>query len=211
MSTFIVDANCQRVTTDVLIAGFTHEASKVYKIAIANEIIGVIFMFWYIEVCDEWDRSFCADSINIVGSCAKSVEGGHSSAFGKKIVEKGIFEWRLKFNTDINYCYIGIIRDNPQVLTINQKDNVYCLCGGGICLASSGTLYLGRLSNIWGGYSNKFTKKNTIITLTLDMDKKRIKYKINDKQYKSKKIGLSVDKYRLIVSFQRENDEIELL
>ena len=60
-------------------------------------------------------------------------------------------------------------------------------------------------------YGNKCTEKNTIITMTLNMDEKTIAYKINDKQFETKKIPLAINKCRLVVTLNRADDEIELL
>ena len=211
MSSVTVDSKGQRLVTDVLIAGFTHRASKLYGMTIPNEIIAVIFMFWFIDICDEWDESLCHESVNIAGQCAKMTKNGFRSIFGKKCIGAGVIEWRLKLKTDVNWCGIGIIRDDKQTLIDNQNSNIYAPLGAGICLIGDGTLYLEGLTNSCNDYCHKFGSTGTLITITLNMDKKTITYKIDDEQYEPKAIPLSIDKYRLAVSFSKINDEIELL
>ena len=211
MSSVAVDSKGQRLMTDVLIAGFTHRASKLYGISIPNEIIGVIFMFWFIDVCDEWDESLSGEPVTIDGQCAKMTKHRFCSIFGKKSVGTGVFEWRLRLKTNIGWCGIGIIRDDKQTLIDNQSSNIYFLVGDGICLMGDGTLYLDGLTNSCDDYCPKLAGKGTLITVTLNMDEKTIAYKIDDKQYEPKAIPLSIDKYRLVVSFNNINDEIELL
>ena len=211
MSSCGVDAEGERIIADVLIAGFTHETSKSYGIVIPDEIIGVIFMFWFIDVCDEWDKSLNGGSVTIDGQCAKVTKDKLCSIFGKKSVGTGIFEWRLRFKTYIDWCSIGIIRDDNQTIFDNQHGYIYHLTGDGICLMYDGTLWLNGFANLSRDYCANVTGKGILITITLNMDENTIAYKIEDKQYEPKAIPLSIDKYRLIVSLENINDEIELL
>ena len=107
---------------------------------------------------------------------------------------------RLKLKTEIDYCSIGVIRDEMHTL---MKD--------GASLINGGNLYLGGFGNVRCHYVNTFTEKDTIITMTLNKDQNTIAYKINGKQCDTKAISLSIDRYRLVVSLERSNDEIELL
>ena len=211
MSSVAVDSRGQRIVSDVLIAGFTHEASKLYGMTIPNEVIGVIFIFWFIDVCDEWDKSLSHESVNIVGQCAKMTKDTHCSIFGKQSINKDIFEWNLKLNTNIDRFWIGIIRDDTETLIKNQDTGAYVLMQDGLSLFNAGNLLMGGFSKVWYRYCDKFTAKDTLITVTLDMDDETIAYKIDDKQYDTKLISLSIDKYRLVVGLERTDDEIELL
>ena len=74
MSSVAVDSESQRLVTDVLIAGYTHETVKLYGITMPDEIIGVIFTFWFLDDCDEWDKSLFHESVNIDGQCATMTE-----------------------------------------------------------------------------------------------------------------------------------------
>ena len=211
MSTFFcVDAKGDRILTDILVAGFVHEGSMNHKLTIPNEMIGIIFMYWLITVCDEWDDSISHESVNIDGPFAHFTKSKPFSVFGKKSIETGIFEWKLRLKTRIDWCCIGLIKDEMEVLKSNQTKNDSPLRGDGTCLFNEGILFThGIKSNI--GYCNKFTKEGTVIIVTLDMDSKTIKFKIDDNEYDSKPIGLSINKYRLIVTMNRRNTQIELL
>ena len=134
------------------------------------------------------------------------------SVFGMKRVEKGIFEWRIKLKTKIKWFCIGLIKDEIKVLQKNQISNNSVLSNDGLCLYSSGNLYVNGFSGgAWVGYCDKITEKETLIIITLNMDKKSIKFKINGKQYETKPIKLSIRSYRLIATMGHKNDQIELL
>ena len=70
MASFPVDANGQRIKTDILVAGFIKDAMSEHKLEIPDEIIGLCFLFCFIKVCDQWDRSLCHETIEIDGECA---------------------------------------------------------------------------------------------------------------------------------------------
>lgn len=190
-SSVVVDGS-DNVTTEILVAGYTRETIETFKIVMPNEIIGVIFMFWFIDIGDEWDQSLSHEAVTIVGQCAKLTRRIFSLIYGRLSVASGIYEWRSKFRTGVNYCFIGIIHDDQQKLIKNRNTRVWSLTGDGTALHTGGSLYLGSLISICDGYSDTFMAKDTIISMTLNMDEKTIAYKINDKQYKSKKNSCSI-------------------
>ena len=120
MSSITVNAENERVITDILVVGYTLQETEKYAISIPNEIIGIIFLFWFIDVCDEWDKSLCSEYANINGQCVKFKNDKICSIFGIKSVEKGIFEWKLEFKTEIKWCCIGIIQDELDILRKSQ-------------------------------------------------------------------------------------------
>ena len=60
------------------------------------------------------------------------------------------------------------------------------------------------------GYCRAYSKKDTVITVTLNVRHKTIAYKINDKQTKTKAINLSMNKYRHAVALTNSNNTIAL-
>ena len=62
-------------------------------------------------------------------------------------------------------------------------------------------------------YCDDMTKmdKGVLVCVMLDADKRTIAFKINDKQYETKSIGVIINKYKLIVTIMNKNHEIELL
>ena len=87
-----LDSSGNRIVSDILIAGFTHESTIEYNIAIPDEIIGVIVMFWFVDVCDEWDKSLADEAVIIDGQCVKLEKSKMCTIFGTKSVTSGSFE-----------------------------------------------------------------------------------------------------------------------
>ena len=54
-----------RITTDILVAGHTTHCMKQYTLDIPDEIIRLLFMFWFVPYSDEWDRSLIDERVNI--------------------------------------------------------------------------------------------------------------------------------------------------
>ena len=53
MATFTVDAEGNRIQTDILVAGWIRECAKTNKLEIPNDITNTCFVFWFIKVCEE--------------------------------------------------------------------------------------------------------------------------------------------------------------
>lgn len=70
-----MDADGKRIKTDILCRRYIHESLDRYNIVIPDEIIGVIFMFWLIDICDEWDQSLCHKLVDIDGAVFKIKQG----------------------------------------------------------------------------------------------------------------------------------------
>ena len=127
-------------------------------------------------------------------------------------VQSGTYEWQLKFKSEIKWLCIGMIRDEPEILEGNQNSNNFVWQDDGIGLFSnSGNLYVNGWVDSHHGYCNKFSKKDTIITITLDMDDNTISYKIDDTQYETVTIPLTINAYRLSITLDAIDAEIELL
>ena len=54
----IFDCNGKRIKTDILTAGYLREEiENKYKISIPSEIKRLCFDYWFINICDEWDKT----------------------------------------------------------------------------------------------------------------------------------------------------------
>ena len=89
--------------------------------------------------------------------------------------------------------------------------NTYALSRDGLLLASNASLYLDGFDVCEYNYCHEFGEKDTVIIIKLDMDKKTICYEINDKQYETKDIPLAINEYRLAITMEGKDEEIELL
>ena len=94
------DSNGHRVKTDIVVTGFIRKVSKEIPMEIPNDIIHLCFLFWLIDICDEWDKSISDENLVIEGGIVKSSDDDVSdtmglnrgTVFGTHIVEHGIFE-----------------------------------------------------------------------------------------------------------------------
>ena len=220
MSSLNVDANGNRIKTDVLVSGYLRRCGNEFQLLIPDDITNVCFIFWFISVCDEWDKSMshslCIinnESIKLPREPEFSREGTNMvSAYGSHSVSSGSFEWKIRFKSKITWICIGVIKDEIKLLLDNQTKNNYGIFedDGESCflLNCNGTLYhhLGNNSH----FTEEFVDEGTIITMALDVDKHTISYKINDTDYGVGCAKLSDKKYRLAVTLG-DKDEIELL
>ena len=213
MALFAVDSNGQRIKTDILVCGYVRNIMDEYKIEIPDEIIGLCFLFWFIQVCDEWDEAlYDEERIEIDGLCGKW--HGYASLFGSKIVESGTFKWSLKLKSQITWGCIGIIKNDKSIIEESKWSNNYGFIEGCGCFLffcnerSNGALWIDDIKN-QDYCRNLCCDPGTIIEMTLNMDKKTIKYKVGDVECKavgleslSEQIG-----YRLAVTIVKEGDE----
>ena len=207
MSTLSVDSAGNRITTDILIAGYVHDFEREFTLesSIPNEIIGVIFMFWFVDVCDDWDTSLCGEEFDIDGEYAKLIEVGQTyNLYGMKSVRTGSWEWKIKAATNIPFLCVGIIKDDENVLKFHKKKYEYFNKENGLMLACIGCIFFSGTKSI--NYGAAFGDKDDVIKMKLDMDKKTISFKINDQQYETKDIASSITKYRLAVTVKKFDD-----
>ena len=206
------------IVTDILVSGYTRQAAEEYNIIIPEEIMRLCFVFFFIPICDEWCKELSYAGFHIDGGYAKLIDRSHESntmglvsLFGSRVIDKGIYEWKIKFKSMITWICIGIIVDDENALSLNKINNDYGFNKDEGCflLNSNGKMY--HSSSLYKEYAKQFQAKDTTITMTLDMDKHSIYYKVNDKDYGLGFNGLYKDKYRLAVTMSGQDDEIELL
>ena len=223
MACVSVDSNGRRIKTDILVMGYIRDIMDQNKLDIPDEIIALCFLFWFINVCDEWDKTLCHEEyVDIEGSCARinteiEITGASVTMFGAQTVESGIFKWRLKLNTKMDWGCIGIIKDEKSYIEQNHTNNDYgrgigCGCFLFICKGGgNGALFHSNQLDL--KYSDPCRDEGTVFEMTLNMDQYSIQYKVNDKEYESVNIdSLSNHRYRLAVTLSKTDDDgIELL
>ena len=218
MASSLVGLDGQRIKTDILVSGFIRDVMNEHIIEIPDEIIGLCFLFWFIDVCDEWDISLCDKKwVDINDSSFKLIESRCCTLFGKHIVEAGsVFTWYLKLKSKIDWGCIGIIINKKEEIDKNKNFNDYGRdvgCGCFLFITGGKAQALLYDQGIDQDYLVP-VDKGTIIEITLDMDQRSIHYKINDKEFeKTTKIeSLSTEfGYRLAVTFSKKGYEIELI
>ena len=217
---FSLDSKGEKIKSDILVSGYIRkQIIEKYKINIPLQIIKLCFLFWYIDACDKWDTSLCHKLVKINGSCVKlddNVEWTPErpmlcTIFGCNSIKSGdIFTWKLRFNSNIYYCCIGVIHDKIDVLKANIIDNNFGRQNSGCYLTNThGSMYYE-----WEGkndYCPKFEEKGVIIEMTLNMIEHTIRYKINNIDY-----GIAYDKlyenaYRLAVCMSGTYDKEEIV
>ena len=210
MPAVAVDSQGNRIKTDILVSGYIKELTKEYELLIPSPIIDICFLFWFIKVCDEWDKEASADSIEIDGQMVHSTEGGMRSLYGCQSISKGTHSWQIKFITKVEWICIGIIEDKPEILQkYRYHDISYYVSDYGCYVYNVGNFWAKKGINFT--YCDQFGAKGTVITMTLDMDQHTLSYKINDKDYGIATDKLAKDKYRLIINLLHVDDTIELL
>ena len=224
MNFVAVDVKGTKIKSDILVSGYIRkQIMEKFKIYIPMQIIELCFLFWYIDTCDKWDKLLCHELVQIdyTGSCVKlddNIEWTSDrplfcTIFGCNSIKSGdIFTWKLRFNSNIYWCCIGIIHDKIDILKSNINDNNFGRQNSGCFLTNTH----GAICYEWErkeNYCPKFGNKGVIIEMTLNMNQHTIKYKINNIDY-----GIVYDKlyknaYKLAVCMSGtfDNEEIELL
>ena len=210
---FQVDSSGNRIKTDILSTGYIRqEIEKNGKLLIPAEIKQICFDYWFIHVCDEWDKQYSNDKYEINGSCIKlkGEEGRKSSAYGKHVVESGIYSWEIKIKSPlIHWVCIGVIQDDDKLLKKHRNNSDYENYDYGGCLFRNGAWYSHGRSRT--GYGPGFGGQNDVVEMILDMNNHTISYKVNDEDYGIACNKMNKDKYRLVINFDDVDDEIELL
>ena len=218
MTTFTVDSNGDRIKTDILACGYVRqEIENVYKIMIPSEIKQLCFVYWFINICDEWDKTLM-DGIDCDKQIVKSTDGHYATIYGMNVIKSGTYEWWLKLH-HIHYgCIcIGIIENKSEYLNKHLTNFDYDMYGYGCWWYPTGNLY--GISET-GGKSEKFTKsfkcgnediKDVVIGMKVDLDTKSISYSIDGDEYKKAPCKIRTTECRLAVSLLAKDDQVELL
>ena len=215
MATLQVDADGNRIETDILISGYLRQdIENQLEMMIPPEIKGLCFQYWFIKVCDE-----CKDDAEFAGQTVKRmVKNQHLTIYGRHSVQKGLFEWRLMVKSVNSGICIGIIEDKDEYLKKHIKNYNYDLYGYGCWWYPDGTVseesyreYKVFTKTFQDKLTGKRTMQDVIVGIKINMEKKKISYSIDGDEYIDAPITLTRDKYRLAVSLFSVNDQIELL
>ena len=76
-----VDGDGNRITTDILVEGYIRENAKKYNVLIPLDINTICFLFWLIKICDEWDKEFLAEGVDLDGEVIKYKGAPSTSSF----------------------------------------------------------------------------------------------------------------------------------
>ena len=84
----VYDQNGNHIKTDVLVSGYIREI-----IDIPSEIIHLCFLYWFIDICDTWDKSKSQKEAIITGQCVKSSPDDYYTftVYGSRIIESGSY------------------------------------------------------------------------------------------------------------------------
>lgn len=52
----VVDSEGNIITTDILISGYVHNVNKKLDLSIPDDIVGIVFMFWFIDYCNVYSE-----------------------------------------------------------------------------------------------------------------------------------------------------------
>ena len=217
MAAFAVDGDGNRIKTDILVTGWIREIGKEHALLIPSDINGICFAYWLAKICDEWDKKYIkpvdSGDIQIDGQVLvrreKNKDYRVRSLYGCHVVDKGLYEWKIQFNTEVKWICIGIIKDNDAILEENWRSNQF-FCGDGCFLINANGRFFHK--GIGKNYCPSFQTKDTIITMTLNMDEHTLRYKINDNDR-----GIATDKldqnaYRFVVCLGHNKEYVvELL
>ena len=220
MASFCVYYKGERIKTNILVSAWISNLKRANKMLIPRDIIDLCFTFWFIDVCDEWDKKYIDDAdVTLQGQCITMKNtwdipqfGAQRSFYGCHCVGDGIYEWIIRFNTDMRWICIGIIEDEHEFLKEMVKDgNGYKTEGRGWFLMHNGTFY-SQNDGITSGFHAAFKAKGNIISTRADMNTYELSYKINEEDWKVATKLLKKDvKYRFVVTLLYEGNQIELL
>ena len=118
-------------------AGYIRIFNKECKLLIPVEIISICFDYWLIKVCDEWDKQFLAEGVEIDGQQISISNNTINSFYGCYSFNTGEHSWQIKLHSDISMFFIGIIEDDEAVLRRYQKSRWHWHANG-CCLGSDG-------------------------------------------------------------------------
>ena len=209
----LYDSKNNRITTDILVSGYIR---KMINNNVPSEIINLCFLFWYIDVCDSWDKAISHQTAIIDGQCVRLDCDIYSTIYGSQVIESGQYQWLVKCETEIfaGGLGIGVIEDRDELLKENQGGYYYGMNGDGCFLLNNGKFFYSKdIKDDITGYTPSFEDKGTIITLILNTDKQSVCYKINDEDYGyvDAKCVKKEQKYRLAVTLYGDDHEIALL
>ena len=225
MTGFQVDANGSRIKTDILTSGYLRQdIEKKFKILIPTEIKGLCFEYWFIKICDEWDKSYHAENPDVVqfdGPIAINKSTSfiyYVTLYGLHVAESGEYEWtvNVRLAGAADFC-IGVIEDKDEYLKKHHQNVNYDLHGYGCWWYPDGSVSAQdhttreAVTKSFADDDGNLVMNDAIIGMKINMETKKISYSIDGNDYIEAPITLKKDKYRLAVTLFHYDDQIELL
>ena len=107
-----------------VIAGYARRIQRKLKQDIPNDICLVISMFYHDN--DYWDYKYSNKTLTITNlyiTSNKTIDG-YRHLYGEEVICKdGYFHWTLKVHGNISCVYIGIIKNDPILLSYWGNNN----------------------------------------------------------------------------------------
>ena len=211
---------------ELLLWGYMREVERIYKIRnIPHEINNIIYL--YLKICDKWSRKYSSNYIKI-NECNTliNVEGNVThTAFGEMVVSEGVFVWRIQILAlvhDGSYLeapFIGIIEDDEGKLEFYRDSDIWGYCGYQLCAGDTGQLFCymdykqGTPKHIeTEDYRCEWKEDGDILEMTLDLNKRTLSFKVNDKDFGVAYSNIKQTSYRLALSMEKfEGSQFEFL
>ena len=195
----------------ITVYGYIHEYEKVNDVNIPKGIILVLILF-YGNDKDEWDPKHISEYMTLSDKTITQKKYDYASSYGKRIIDSGVFKWRLKVNECNNYGFLLGIRRVEDKETYPPTDtwfteggfqNGYGFYSHEPILTSSDGFALGEKYGIK-------PSNGSIIEMILDLDDLTLSYIIDGKDY-GKAFDVAKGKYRLGVCMREVPDSLTLL
>ena len=193
------------------IYGYIRQYEQSRQINIPEGIILVLILFYGNEK-DDWDPNYISKYMKLSDRTVTQISHAFGSSYGKRIMDSGIFKWRLKINQCENNGFIFGIRrvGDPN----NPPPTHTWFTNGGW---DSGYAFRSRYSRLTDddGYAlgkpyGASPENGSIIEMTLDLDELTLSYIIDGKDY-GKAFDIKRGKYRMGFYMDQKDDSVSLL
>ena len=199
---------------ELLVWGYIRNAQKHYRnMNIPLDINDIIYL--YQRMYDEWNEEYSSKCIKIYENKSMMLVArkGLPTVYGTHVVSQGIFIWKIKILVwnSTNFLeprapYVGITEDIDSHLKEYTNQRGWCTKGyelsgkDGSLTAADPRMYVGyyKKNNNYGAIWNK---KGDILEIVLNLDKRTLSFKVNDKDFGVAFENIKVAKYRLAMSF----------
>ena len=194
------------------VSGYIHELESKYDEQIPQAIIVVCILF-YGDDTDSWDPKYISKYMELSDRTLTQVKDGMGSSFGERIIDSGIFKWRLKINECKTYGFmLGIVRiqnDNIPPKTDKWFTKVSRYQSGYAFHSNLRTLTVPNGSALGPKYGID-PPNGSIIEMRLDLENLKLSYIIDGKDY-GKAFDVEQGKYKLGLYMRKPRDSLTLL
>ena len=74
MPQFAADSTGHRIKTDILVCVYMRENGQKCRLLIPVDVNKICFQFWLINVCDEWDKKYLSEEVELDGQIIKQIK-----------------------------------------------------------------------------------------------------------------------------------------